>query len=143
MTGSGRPESSSAPDGFIRRERSSPFFDLIGPLLVRRCTDGPGELALVLDERHLNARGYAHGGVLSALADVALGSAASGAKNPPAHLTTISLTIDFARAARAGDTIIARVDVQRVGRRVAFANCYLEVDGRPIAHASGIFATAG
>ncbi len=132
-----------APEGFLPSERSSPFLDLVGPLLSRACAEGPDEVALVIDERHLNARGFAHGGVLSALADAALGWAASRSKDPPAHLITINLTIDLASAARAGDAIIAKVDVQRVGTKVAFANCYLEVDERRIAHASGIFANVG
>jgi acyl-coenzyme A thioesterase 13 len=120
--------------------RTSPFFDLIGPLLLRQGQAGP-EFALEIDERHANARGFAHGGVLSALADVALGYAAAGSRKPPVQLVTTSLSIDFAGRAAQGDTVIATVDVQKVGRRLAFANCYLSVDERRIARASAVFAT--
>jgi acyl-coenzyme A thioesterase 13 len=128
--------------GFSPHERSSPYLDLIGPILSRR-TDTGLECALTIDDRHVNARGSAHGGVLAALADVALGYASSGSQDPPAHLITASLKIDFAGSVRNGETVIARVDVQRVGRRMAFANCYLTSGDRRVAHASAVFANVG
>ena len=127
------------PDGFAPHDRTSPFFDLVGPLLSRRTDEGI-QLALVIDDRHLNARGLAHGGVLAALADVALGYATSGSQDPPARLVTASLTIDFAGSVERGETVIATVDVQRVGGRLAFANCYLRCDERRVARASAVFA---
>ena len=36
-----------------------------------------------------------------------------------------------------GETVIATTDVQRVGRRVSFANCYLHVGDRRVVHAGG------
>lgn len=125
--------------GFSPHERTSPFLDLIGPVLSRTTDDGI-EFALEIDQRHVNARGFAHGGVLAALADVALGYAASGSQDPPAHLITASLTINFAGAVGSGETVVARVDVQRVGRRMAFANCYLTNGDRRVVHATAVFA---
>ena len=130
---------SGTPAGFVPFERASPFLDLIGPLLFRRDEDGI-QFALRIDERHLNARGFVHGGVLAALADVALGYTASLEKEPPARLITASLTIDFVRAVSAGELVVATVDVQRVGSRIAFANCYLACEERRVARASAVFA---
>lgn len=127
------------PAGFAPHDRSSPFFDLIGPLWSRQTHAGL-ELALAIDERHVNARGLAHGGVLAALADVALGYATSGSQDPPTRLTTASLTIDFAGAVKSGETVVATVDIQRVGRRLAFANCYLHCAERRVVRASAVFA---
>lgn len=132
---------SGPPPGFAPHDRTSPFFDLIGPLWSRQ-TDSGLELALAIDERHVNARGLAHGGVLAALADVALGYATSGSQYPPVRLTTASLTIDFAGSVKNGETIIATVDVQHVGRRLAFANCYLRCGERRVVRASAVFANA-
>ncbi len=125
--------------GFTPYERSSPFFDLIGPLLSRR---GPEslEFALEIDERHLNDRGFAHAGVLSAVADVALGYATAFSQEPPVPVVTTSLTIDFAGRVDLGAMLLATIDVQKVGRRMAFANCYLSVADRRIARASAVFA---
>lgn len=126
---------------FVPYERTSPFFDLVGPLLSRRGEDGI-QFALGIDERHVNARGSAHGGVLAALADVALGYTAALASDPPARLITASLTIDFAGAVSEGELVVATVDVQRVGSRMAFANCYLACDERRVARASAVFSNA-
>jgi acyl-coenzyme A thioesterase 13 len=129
------------PPGFERHDRTSPFLDLIGPLWSRRTGAGL-ELALAIDERHVNGRGFAHGGVLAALADVALGYAASSAEEPPVRLITASLTIDYVGTVRSGQTVIATVDVQRVGRRLAFANCYLHCGEQRVVRASAVFSVA-
>ena len=126
-------------DEFTPYERSSPFFDLIGPLLSRRGREYL-EFALQIDERHLNDRGFAHAGILSAVADVALGYATAFSQDPPVPVVTTSLTIDFAGRVDPGATLLATTDVQKVGRRMAFANCYLSVEERRIARASAVFA---
>jgi acyl-coenzyme A thioesterase 13 len=60
-------EESDPVAGFVPHERQSPFLELIGPLLERGGEVGT-EFALRIDERHVNARGLAHGAVLAALA---------------------------------------------------------------------------
>lgn len=127
------------PPGFAAHTRTSPYVDLIGPLWSRRTPDGL-EFALTIDDRHVNARGLAHGGVLATLADVALGYATSGSQDPPARLITASLSLDFAGAVSRGETVVAVTDVQHLGRRMAFANCYLHVDERRVVRASAVFA---
>lgn len=129
-------------EGFTAHSRTSPFFNLIGPLLSRQTENGL-EFALAIDERHVNARGLAHGGVLAALADVALGYATSGSQDPPARLVTASLTIDFAGAVKQDEFVTATVDVQQVGGRLAFANCHLLCGDRRVVRASAVFANLG
>lgn len=73
---------------------------------------------------------------------MALGYATAFSQDPPVPLITANLTLDFAGAVRSGETVIARVDVQRVGRRVAFANCYLTVGDKRVVRASAVFANA-
>ena len=135
---------SSGPDAgeFAPFARTSPFLDLIGPVLSRR-VDSDTEFALAIDDRHVNARGLAHGGVLASLADVALGYATALQEDPPVRLITASMSIDFAGPVEKGELVVARVDVQRIGRRMAFANCYLSCDERRIARASAVFLNAG
>lgn len=128
-------------DGFTVFGRTSPFLDLIGPLWSKQ-TDAGLQFALAIDERHCNARGSAHGGVLSGLADVALGYATASSQDPPPHLVTASMTIDFVGPAKCGDVVVTATDIQRVGRRMAFANCYLYVGERRIVRASAVFANA-
>ncbi len=66
--------------------------------------------------------------------------AKSGGK---ASFVTAHLAVDFAGAARVGDWIEAEVEIQRMGTRLAFANCYLVADSRRIVRASAIFARTG
>lgn len=126
-------------NGFTPHSRSSPYLDVIGPLLSRR-NNGRLEFAIEIDERHVNGRGAVHGGVLAGFADVALGYATSGSVDPPLHLSTANLNLDFAGAAKQGSTVIAVVDVMRIGRRLAFANCDLWCEERRVARASAVFA---
>lgn len=130
-----------APEGFELLGRTSPLVNLLGPFYAR----GEGDdlvLGLRVAEKHTNSRGFAHGGVLLTLADVALGYAAEGSVDPPARLITASVSADFAGSAELGDWVEARVDVQRVGGRMAFANAYLHVGDRRVVRASAVFARA-
>jgi uncharacterized protein (TIGR00369 family) len=127
------------PEGFRRIERLSPFNALVGPLYERR--DGESvSIGLALEEKHTNSRGICHGGVLATLADLALGYAMLARSGDKGGFLTAHLAVDYAGAARAGDWVESKVEIQRVGARLAFANCYLLRDGKPIVRASAIFA---
>lgn len=133
-------EDRDVPQGFTRLRRgSSPFLSSLGPLYAKK--EGAGVvLGLRIEGKHLNTRGVAHGGMLVTLADSALGIVIAMARTPPLPMVTVNLTTDFADAARAGDWVEARVDIQKIGRRLAFANCHLWVGDKRILRASGIFA---
>ena len=126
------------PDGFTPLFRTSPYLDLLGPIYNKR--DGKTlTIGLRAAEKHCNARGFVHGGVFSSLADVALGYNAAFSTQPPTMMVTANLTIDYAGAAKLGDWIEIDTDVQKVGRSMAFANCYFSVNGKRIARASAVF----
>ena len=127
-----------SPTGFDPYAEPSGFLDRIGPLLQRR-TEAGVVFAVRISEHHCNRRGMAHGGLVVTLADVALGKTGEWLSQPPVSLLTASLTVDFYSAARLGDVLEAHTDVVRVGRRIAFGNCYLRVGDMTIARASGIF----
>ena len=133
-------QAADIPRGFKELQRgSSPFLSSLGPLYAK--SDGSGVvIGLRIEERHLNTRGVAHGGMLVTLADSALGIVIAMSRSPPQPMVTVNLSADFADVARAGDWVEARVDVQKMGRRLAFANCHLWVGERRILRASGIFA---
>ena len=140
MEGASAPK--SVPEGFEPLGRTSPLLELLGPFYSR----GAGTslvLGLRVAKKHTNARGFAHGGVLLTLADVALGYAAEGSVDPAARLITASISADFAGSAKLGDWVEARVDVQRVGGRMAFANTYLYIGERRVVRASAVFARTG
>jgi acyl-coenzyme A thioesterase 13 len=130
---------SMIPPGFTPLFRSSPFLDLLGPIYNQRTKSGL-VIGLRAEEKHCNARGLVHGGVLSSLADVALGYNSAFAQEPPTPIVTSSLTIDYAGTAKLGDWISIETDVQKVGKSLAFANCYFVVESIRIARASAVFS---
>jgi uncharacterized protein (TIGR00369 family) len=130
------------PPGFEPLFRTSPFLDTTGPYFYRRNADGSFVIGLRVLPKHANGRGGAHGGLLMTLLDIALGYASAFTQNPPARLTTASLTTDFVGAPKVGDWIEAHVDVQKVGGRLAFANAFLVVDGERVVRGSAVFARA-
>ena len=130
---------SMVPEGFTPLFRSSPFLDLLGPIYNQR-TDKGLVIGLWAEAKHCNARGLVHGGVLSSLADVALGYNSAFAQEPPTPIVTSSLSIDYAGTAKRGDWITLEADVQKVGKSLAFANCYVVVESVRIARASAVFS---
>jgi acyl-coenzyme A thioesterase 13 len=130
------------PEGYQPLFRTSPYVELIGPLYSR----GEGaalQIGLRAERKHCNQRGTVHGGILATLADIALGYAMAFATTPPANLVTANLSLDFAGAARDGDWLETRVDIQKQGSRLAFGNCYITRDGERIVRASAVFLVAG
>jgi uncharacterized protein (TIGR00369 family) len=130
------------PHDFRPLFRTSPVLDLIGPLYCR----GEGidlVVGLRAEAKHCNARRTVHGGIFATLADVALGYTMAFASTPPANLVTASLALDFAGTAKIGDWLEARVDLQKRGSRLSFANCYITVNEQRIVRASAVFLVAG
>ena len=133
----------TVPEGFNPLARRSPFTDLIGPIYSHTTKTSAGDESLVLairsEEKHCNARGFVHGGVLCTLADIAMGYNAVIAAQAKTGMVTSQLSMDFAGSAKLGDWISVEVDVQKVGVTLAFTNCYFTVAKSRIARASAIF----
>ena len=128
----------SIPDGFEILDFPSPFLQYIGPIYVNRGGERP-VLGLRVEQRHTNARGTAHGGLLLTLADVALGYVTGTSQDPPTPLITANLTADFASAAYLGDWLEVRVDIIRASGGMGFANAFIYVGDKRIFRASGVF----
>ena len=129
---------SDVPEGFEPLFRSSPFLDLLGPIYNKRSGDGL-VIGIRAENKHCNARGLVHGGVFSSLADVALGYNAAFQGEEPVPMVTANLSIDYAGSAKLGEWIEVHTDIQKVGRSMAFANCYFTVGDKRIVRASGVF----
>lgn len=133
------------PPGFERLRRGGPYMANLGELYCRRGEAGSGSgseivFAMRIDDRHTNMRGIAHGGMLASLADSALGLGLTLYCEGRQSFVTVNLSTDFIDAARPGDWVEAHVEVQKMGKRMAFANCFLQVGARRILRASGVFA---
>ena len=133
-------ETPSIPQGFERLNRGGPFVAAIGALYCKRSEDGHIVIAARVEKSHTNMRGIAHGGMLATLADAALGIGLSIDCAGANSFVTVNLNTDFVDAAHPGDWVEAHIDIQRVTKRFAFANCILHVGDKRILRASGIFA---
>jgi len=126
------------PPGWSKPAHPSAFREYAGPIYITHAAGGT-LFGLRVQAHHGNRGGGLHGGVLATLADVAMGYSCSFTRQPPLRMVTVSLSVDYAGSADEGDWIEARVDVQKVGRRVAFANCFVWRGEERIARASGSY----
>ena len=139
MTAAASP---SPPPGFAPHFRKSPVTDAWEPLFSRRA-DGVVEIGFRADRPHANSRGFVHGGLISALADNAMGlsCAAVLAQGGAASngLVTVSLAVDYMDRAGIGDWLEFDTDFVRAGRTLCFAGARVTAQGQPIARAHATF----
>ena len=118
--------SSSAPDGFVPHTRRSPLTAPWEPLFAR-AIDGTVQLAVQVREAHCNARGVAHGGLIAALADNAMGmsavSTARLARPEQAGGVTVGLSLDYIDSAQQGEWLEFQPQVLKCGASLAFVEC--------------------
>ena len=112
-----------------------PSEDHIGPFFYH----SNGELcetALRLQAHHMNNDGNTHGGVLMMFADYSLCMAAL-LQNPDG-LVTVNCNNDFIDASKDGDLVIGHTRITKRTRSMAFPQCTLSVEDRPILTASAV-----
>ncbi|MBO6634597.1 PaaI family thioesterase [Parvibaculum sp.] len=127
------------PEGFSRHYRQSPLTNPWEPLWSRNTGDAIF-IGLWLDEPHTNSRGLAHGGLVTALADNAMGLTCGLRLENVLGLVTVGLSIDFLSSARIGEWLEVRPEVVKTGGSLAFAQCLVTSDGKPCARANGTFS---
>lgn len=132
--------SGDIPEGFQPLKRGGGFLRSLGPWYYRRDDRDQMILAIRIEERHTNIRRIAHGGFLVTMLDTALGIVVSSSREPAQPIVTVSLTTNFIASAAPGDWVEARVDIDRIGGRLAYASCTLRVAERRIMTGSGVFA---
>ncbi len=131
----------TVPEGFQRHFRQSPLTDPWEPLFSK-VTDAAVILGLHVRPAHTNSRGLVHGGLISALADNAMGLSC-GLKMPEGtRLVTASLSVDFLGMAGTGQWLTVETEFVKPGRTLSFAQCFVKADGKPIARANATFAVS-
>jgi len=135
---------SEIPAGFEPHQRKSPVTDAWEPLYAQRGPDYV-RLGFVLAERHCNARGMLHGGVIAALADNAMGLslgaalAAGGLAEGVSGIVTTSLAVDYLGVARLGQWIEIAPRVVKAAKGSGVVDAIVSADGAPIARANASF----
>jgi uncharacterized protein (TIGR00369 family) len=132
--------STEIPDGFERHFRQSPLTAPWEPIYSKRTEDAV-IIGLRLAEPHTNSRGLVHGGLITSLADNAMGlSCGARLEGGGSRLLTVSLSIDFIGSAKVGQWLAVETDVIKLGSNLCFAQCFVTADGARIARANGTFS---
>ena len=131
------PAADPSRDGWTPRTLPG-FAGLVGPLWTRREGDG-WAYAILVEDRHANPAGLAHGGLVSTLADHAL-SVVAWEANGRRPCITVALDVRFLAPARPGDLLVARGRVVRQTGSLAFLDGRVSVGDVDIATATAIMS---
>ena len=103
--------------------------------------EGVAVVDMTPSEEMANSLGFVHGGMISALADSAMGRALRTIKPGVVRSMSFDLKLSFISAAKVGETLRATGRVVHAGRRTMVTECRVEgPGGRLVATASGTFA---
>lgn len=127
--------------GWTKRRSQGPFTQLVGPVWIRREAGGSA-CAFLAEERHTNARGVVHGGMLMSFADHMLGWLVWDAVEKNA-CATVSLNNQFIAAAKPGDWIEMRGRIVRQTRSLVFVQGTMTVGERIVLTSEGIWKVLG
>jgi uncharacterized protein (TIGR00369 family) len=135
--------SQDPPAGFAPHFRKSPVTDAWEPIFSKT-EGGVIILGLRVREAHCNGRGFLHGGVVSALADAAMGHSAvrlqeEQEKTRLRSAVTVNLAVDFLASAQIGQWVEIVPRVLKAGGSIGFADCTVLADGQPIARGNATF----
>lgn len=109
-------------------------------LEIDRVESGTAIARVGLDDRHLNPNGVAHGAVLFALVDTAMGAATMSMLDEGRFCATVDIRLNFIRPAATG-TLTAHTSVIKKGKAIVHLESRVTDDtDRLIATAAGTFA---
>jgi uncharacterized protein (TIGR00369 family) len=103
--------------------------------------DGTATVEMATTEDMANHSGFVHGGMISTLADSAMGRSLRTLKPGVTRAMSFDLKLNFISAAKIGETLRATGSVIHAGRRTAVTECRVEgADQRLVATASATFS---
>lgn len=128
------------PAGFEPHDRRSPLTSPWEPI-YRRFSGDAVILGLRAGEAHTNSRGFVHGGLISALADNAMGLSCGRRLGGDTRLVTANLTVDFLGTALIGQWLEFDTVFVKTGGTLCFTQAFVTADGQPCARANAVFKT--
>lgn len=103
--------------------------------------DGTAVVEMTATEDMANHAGFLHGGMISSLADSAMGRAVRTIRPEVSRAASFDLKLNFIAIAKIGDTFRATARVLHGGRRTVVTECRIEgPGGKLVATASGTFS---
>lgn len=112
------------------------YFDYMGGKIEER-SKGFCKLSLVVEDQHLNGGGVVHGGLLTSLADTAMGIAAEDSIE--GSCATLDMNYYFLRAVYKGDCVETRGEIVKIGKSTMFAKAELFVGEKRVGYATANF----
>jgi len=110
-------------------------------LTVADTGEGMAVVEMTPTEDMANHSGFVHGGMISTLADSAMGRSLRTLKPGVIRAMSFDLKLSFIGAAKIGEKLRATGRVIHAGRRTVVTDCRIEgKDGRLVASASATFA---
>lgn len=104
--------------------------------------DGQYRYGLLVDDTHVNAQGFIHGGVLMTFLDHALSLKVwEAAERKPC--TTIQLDTHFLSAVRPGQFITLEAQLLKQGKSLVFMRGVLMAADKAVAEAKGVWSVLG
>ena len=128
----------AVPAGFERHDRRSAVTDPWEPI-YRRLAGDTVILGLRAGAAHCNSRGFVHGGLISTLADNAMGLSCVRRLGEVSSLVTVSLTVDFLGSALTGQWLEFDTVFVKPGGTLCFTQAFVTADGQPCARANAVF----
>ena len=116
------------------------FLELVGAR-APEAGDGRATLEVDVDDRHLNAAGTVHGGLLATLVDATMAAAIRSTVDGETPATS-QLSLTYLRPGTPGRLVVTATVRQR-GEALTICEADVEQDGRALVHALATFALVG
>jgi uncharacterized protein (TIGR00369 family) len=116
------------------------FLALVGAA-APESSGGTARLVVEVDERHFNAVGAVHGGMLATLVDTTMGAAVRSTVDEESPATS-QLTITYLRPGKSGQLVVTAT-VTKSGDSLTMCEAEVEQDGKTLVHALATFALVG
>lgn len=117
------------------QEQNGPYF-IADPFEASESE--PMRFAFRVGAHNCSFAGICHGGMISASLDIVMGRSMARLCGV-AHAPTVSMSVDFMRAANLGDWIESRVRILRRTRSMVFCDAMLMGPGGPVARGNAVF----
>lgn len=117
----------------------TPFYKLLG-IDLERIGKGYARISVLPRDEHLNPMGMVHGGLITTLADAAMGNAirSMGIKG-----VTADITVSFLSSPQRDTKLEAEGKVLKAGRNLIFAEAEIYMENKLIAKSQGTFFKVG